>query len=67
MVLTYGGVTFSKMIRVQLHRLHFSDIAKDVVVALSVCVITALQCATFGRLACPLYLNPQEMEIYASA
>lgn len=35
-VLAYGGAIFSKMIRIRLHRLHFSDVTKDVVVAASV-------------------------------
>lgn len=37
MVMTHSGATLSKMIRIQLHRFHFSDITKDVVVATRVC------------------------------
>lgn len=36
-LLTYAGAVPSKRIRIQLHRLHFSDITEDVVVAASVC------------------------------
>lgn len=71
MVLTHTGAPLSKMIRIQLPRFNFSDITKDVVVAMRECVyvrmcaqifIPARWCATFGSLACCLHLNPQEME-----
>lgn len=32
---TYGGAAFKKLVRIQLHHMHFSDITKDVVVAAS--------------------------------
>lgn len=46
-VMTHSGATLSEMIRIQLLLLHFSDIAKDVVVAATVrvCAHNALyQC-----------------------
>lgn len=41
-VLTRSGATLKKMVRFQLHRLHFSDVTKDVVVAASVCYSSKL-------------------------
>lgn len=40
--LTCGGTLKKKMVRLQLHRLHFSDVTKDVVVAASVCYSSML-------------------------
>lgn len=56
--LTCGGAVFSKMIK--LRRLHFSDIAKDVVAAASVCFNSAAVCYFWGAVLCLLY--PQETE-----
>lgn len=41
-VVTGSGATLKKIVRFLLHRLHFSDVTKDVVVAVSVCYSSML-------------------------
>lgn len=54
---TYAGAAFKKLVRIQRHHMHFSDITKDVVVADSVCYDSFAACY-FWEPRLPLTFKP---------